>query len=138
MIARVTESAASKGEAVVARQETKQRIPRMTSRCQRGQFLCRYQCLDLAVSQLKTYQGVVRVVGRLRNQNDSASLVPLEMLSILQELSASLIAGVYVDSAWNVLDLGLEDSQSHAYLMVLTAAVRWISWGILRLWTGIS
>ncbi len=38
----MTESAASRGEAVVARHDTKQRIPRIRSRCQRGQF-CRGQ-----------------------------------------------------------------------------------------------
>jgi hypothetical protein len=36
------------------------------------------------------------------------------MLSILEELSASLLALVHVDGPRDVFDLGLQDSKSHA------------------------
>jgi hypothetical protein len=112
--ARVVEFAAKRGEAVVAMTDTKHRILKIASRCQRGQFCLLLAVLDFRVFFDCAHQWIVGIICGLRDKYPRPVFGSLQVAGCLKEFGASLLGFVDVDSAWDVASLRwLEDPQSH-------------------------
>lgn len=64
-----TESAARRGEAVVASTDTMQRMTRITSRCQRGQFYIAVSNGDTSYHNAMQYQWIIGIIRGLWYEN---------------------------------------------------------------------